>query len=78
MGRKAVEMGRYGVSEAMRNKKYQKKAFDYGMKKLFKTLLEKQQTSYQPKLDQKVLDTKLMEKIWMVLHGHQKEVVLLQ
>ena len=27
-------MGRYGVSEAMRNKKYQKKAFDYGMKKL--------------------------------------------
>ena len=34
MGRKAVEMGRYGVSEAMRNKKYQKKAFDYGMKKL--------------------------------------------
>ena len=34
MGRKAVEMGRYGVSEAMRNQKYQKKAFDYGMKKL--------------------------------------------
>ena len=27
-------MTRYGVSEAMRNKKYQKKAFDYGMKKL--------------------------------------------
>ena len=27
-------MGRYGVSEAMRNKKYQKKAFDYGIKKL--------------------------------------------
>ena len=34
MGRKAVEMGRYGASELMRNKKYQKKAFDYGMKKL--------------------------------------------
>ena len=34
MGRKAVEMGRYGASELMRNKKYQKKAFDYGIKKL--------------------------------------------
>ena len=34
MGKKAVEMGRYGASELMRNKNLQKKAFDYGMKKL--------------------------------------------
>ena len=34
MGRKAVEMGRYGASEFMRNKKLQKKAVNYGINKL--------------------------------------------
>ena len=34
MGRKAVEMGRYGTSELMRNKKLQKKAVNYGINKL--------------------------------------------
>ena len=34
MGRKAVEMGRYGASELMRNKKIQKKAVNYGINKL--------------------------------------------
>ena len=34
MGRKAVEMGRYGASELMRNKKLQRKAVNYGMNKL--------------------------------------------
>ena len=34
MGKKAVEMGRYGASEAMRNKKLQKKAVNYGINKL--------------------------------------------
>ena len=34
MGRKAVEMGRYGASEALRNKKLQKKAVNYGLSKL--------------------------------------------
>ena len=34
MGRKAVEMGRYGASELMRNKKLQKKAVNYGISKL--------------------------------------------
>ena len=34
MGRKAVEMGRYGASELMRNKKLQKKAINYGINKL--------------------------------------------
>ena len=34
IGRKAVEMGRYGASELMRNKKLQKKAVNYGINKL--------------------------------------------
>ena len=34
MGRKAVEMGRYGASELMRNKKLQKKAVNYEINKL--------------------------------------------
>ena len=34
MGRKAVEMGRYGASELMRNKNLQKKAINYGINKL--------------------------------------------
>ena len=34
MGRKAVEMGRYGASELMRNKKLQNKAVNYGINKL--------------------------------------------
>ena len=34
MGRKVVEMGRYGASELMRNKKLQKKAVNYGINKL--------------------------------------------
>ena len=34
MGKKAVEMGRYGVSELMRNKNLQKKAVNYGISKL--------------------------------------------
>ena len=32
--KKTVEMGRYGASELLRNKSLQKKAVDYGMKKL--------------------------------------------
>ena len=34
MGKKAVEMGRYGASKLMRNKKLQKKAVNYGINKL--------------------------------------------
>ena len=32
--KKTIEMGRYGASELMRDPKFQKKAVDYGMKKL--------------------------------------------
>ena len=34
MGKKAVEMGKYGASETLRNKKLQKKAVNYGINKL--------------------------------------------
>ena len=34
IAKKTVEMGRYGASELMRNKDLQKKAVNYGMKKL--------------------------------------------
>ena len=34
LAEKAVEMGRYGASELLRKKNLQKKAVDYGMKKL--------------------------------------------
>ena len=34
LAKKTIEMGRYGASEIMRDKKLQKKAVDYGMKKL--------------------------------------------
>ena len=34
LAKKTVEMGRYGASELLRNKNLQKKAINYGMKKL--------------------------------------------
>ena len=34
LGKKTFEMGRYGASELMRNKDLQKKAVNYGLKKL--------------------------------------------
>ena len=34
LAKKTIEMGRYGASELMRDPKLQKKAIDYGMKKL--------------------------------------------
>ena len=34
LAKKTVEMGRYGASELLRNPNLQKKAVDYGMKKL--------------------------------------------
>ena len=52
LAKKTIEMGRYGASEIMRDKNLQKKAVDYGMKKLhhsFMILLEKLWISYQPK-----------------------------
>ena len=56
MGRKAVEMGRYGASELMRNKKYQKKAVNYGINKLTPfiqdsvgTAMEQLSTKVRPK-----------------------------
>ena len=56
MGRKAVEMGRYGASEAMRNKKLQKKAVNYGINKLTPYIQE----SFGSAMDQ--LSTKVRPK----------------
>ena len=67
MGRKAVEMGRYGASELMRNKNLQKKAVNYGISKLTPfiqdsvgTAMDKLSTKVRPKkkykTDRKDLD----------------------
>ena len=67
MGRKAVEMGRYGASKLMRNKKLQKKAVNYGINKLTPliqdyvgTAMDKLSTKVRPKkkykTDRKDLD----------------------
>ena len=67
MGRKAVEMGRYGASELMRNKKLQKKAVNYGINKLTPfiqdsvgTVMDQLSTKVRPKkkykTDRKDLD----------------------
>ena len=57
MGRKAVEMGRYGASELMRNKKLQKKAVNYGINKLTPFI----QDSVRSSMDQ--LSTKVRPNI---------------
>ena len=67
LGRKAVEMGRYGASEALRNKKLQRKAVNYGINKLTPliqdsvgTAMEQLSTKVRPKkkykTDRKDLD----------------------
>ena len=67
MGRKAVEMGRYGASEFMRNKKLQKKAVNYGINNLtpfiqdsVETAMDQLSTNVRPKkkykTDRKDLD----------------------
>ena len=56
MGKKAVEMGRYGASELMRNKNLQKKAVSYGINKLtpfiqdsVETAIDELSTKVRPK-----------------------------
>ena len=67
MGKKAVEMGRYGASELMRNKNLQKKAVNYGINKLTPfiqdsvgTAMDQMSTKVRPnkkyKTDRKDLD----------------------
>ena len=67
MGRKAVEIGRYGASELMRNKNLQKKAVNYGISKLTPfiqdsvgTAMDERSTKVRPKkkykTDRKDLD----------------------
>ena len=67
MGRKAVEMGRYGANEALRNKKLQRKVVNYGINKLtpftqdsVRSAMEQLSTKVRPKkkykTDRKDLD----------------------
>ena len=67
MGKKAVEMGRYYGSEALRNKTLQKKAIDYALDKLNPVIhnvdsqaLDQLSTKYNQRKT-----TKQTEKIWM-------------
>ena len=65
MGRKAVEMGRYGASELMRNKKLQKKVVNYGINILtpfIQDSVEQRWTNYQQKSGQ-IKNIKPIEKI---------------
>ena len=68
LGKKAVEMGRYYGSEALRNPKLQKKALDYALDKLnpmIQMLVHKLSINSRLKSDQKRI-IKLIEKILMV------------
>ena len=72
MGKKAVEMGRYYGSEALRNPKLQKKDLDYDLDKLNPVIHNvglKLLTNYQPKYDQrktiKQTGKILMEVLWI-------------
>ena len=67
MGKKAVEMGRYYGSKALRNPKLQKKAIDYALDKLNPMI--QLLTNYQPKYDQRKTTKQtgkiLMEVLWI-------------
>ena len=72
MGKKAVEMGRYYGSEALRNKKLKKKAINYGLKKLTPMIqnvgfqaLGQLSTKIRPKKIIKQTGKILMELLWI-------------
>ena len=79
MGKKAVEMGRYGASELMRNKNLQKKAVNYGINKLTPfiqdsvgTAMDELSTKVRPKKNIKLIDqnwTEGLEKELMFTNG---------
>ena len=67
LAKKTVEMGHYGASELMRNKNLQKKAVDYGMKKLspfIEQTVGSAMDQLSTKLDQ-IKNTKLIDQTWM-------------
>ena len=68
MGRKAVEMGRYGASELMRNKKLQNKAVNYGINKLTPFIQESVGTAMD-QLSTKVRPKKKYKTDRKDLHG---------
>ena len=73
---KTVEMGRYGASELMRNKDLQKKAVNYGMKKLSPFIqdtvgsaMDELSTKVRPKQKYKTIDQNWMEKVLIFING---------
>ena len=69
LGKKAVEMGRYYGSELMRDPKLQKKAIDYGLRKM-NPLLHKVGSEALDQLSTKIRrnkNTQQTEKILMVV-----------
>ena len=72
MGKKAVEMGRYYGSEALRNKKLQKKAIDYALDKLNPVIhnvgsqaLHQLPTKIRPKKNYKTNRKHFDESVWI-------------
>ena len=72
MGKKAVEMGRYYGSEALRNPKLQKKAIDYALDKLNPMIqnvgsqaLNQLSTKYDQRKTTKQTGKILMEVLWI-------------
>ena len=72
MGKKAVEMGRYYGSEALRNPKLQKKAIDYTLDKLNPMIqnvgsqaLNQLSTKIRPKKNYKTTEKILMVVLWI-------------
>ena len=61
LAKKTIEMGRYGASEIMRDKKLQKKAVDYGMK-------EKLWINYQPKYKKYITNRKDLDGSGVDIH----------
>ena len=68
MGKKTVEMGRYGASELMRNKNLQKKAVNYGINKLT-PFIQDSVGSAMDKLSTKVRPKNKYKTDWKDLDG---------
>ena len=68
VGKKTLEMGRYGASELMRDKNLQKNVVDYGMKKLTPFVYDtagKALDQLSTKVRPNKKSIKLTEQIWM-------------
>ena len=76
LAKKTAEMSRYGASELMRNKNLQKKAVDYGMKKLSPFIeqtvgsaMDQLSTKVRPNQNTKLIDQNWKEKVLIFING---------